>query len=83
LDHRHWSRCSRSPCSRFPEAGSGPRSCRPAARSIQPTFPPFLLNIALVLFAWRRSVQLKKTFAERDAAEERAYELAHRDEVTG
>jgi len=43
----------------------------------------FLLNIALILFAWRRSVQLKKTFGERDAAESRAYELAHRDEVTG
>jgi diguanylate cyclase (GGDEF)-like protein len=43
----------------------------------------FLLNIALILFAWRRSVQLKKTYAQRDAAETRASELAHRDEVTG
>ena len=43
----------------------------------------FLLNIALILFAWRRSVQLKRTFAERDAAESRAYQLAHYDEVTG
>ena len=43
----------------------------------------FLLNIALILFAWRRSEQLKKTFEERDSAERRAYDLAHRDEVTG
>jgi len=43
----------------------------------------FLLNIALVLFAWRRSEQLKKTFAERDAAESLAYQLAYYDEATG
>jgi diguanylate cyclase (GGDEF)-like protein len=43
----------------------------------------FLLNIALVLFAWRRSEQLKTTFAQRDAAERRAYDLAYYDEVTG
>ena len=43
----------------------------------------FLLNIALILFAWRRSVQLKKTFAERDEAQQQAYNLAYYDEVTG
>ncbi len=43
----------------------------------------FQLNVALILFAWRRSVQLKKSFAERDAAENRAYNLAHHDDVTG
>ena len=51
---------------------------------LNPSFASaFLLNIALILFAWRRSEQLKKTFGERDAAERRAYDLAHRDEVTG
>lgn len=43
----------------------------------------FLLNIALILFAWRRSEQLKATFAERDAAEDLAYQFAYYDEVTG
>lgn len=43
----------------------------------------FLLNIALLLFAWRRSSQLLETFKERDAAELRARELAYVDEVTG
>ena len=43
----------------------------------------FLLNIALLLFAWRRSAQLKQTFAERDAAEQRTRDLAYIDEVTG
>jgi diguanylate cyclase (GGDEF)-like protein len=43
----------------------------------------FLLNIALVLLAWRRSVQLQNTSAELQAAESRAEGLAYRDEVTG
>ncbi len=43
----------------------------------------FLLNIALILFAWRRSAQLKEAFAERDAAEAHVESLAYRDEVTG
>ena len=56
----------------------------PGKHALEPSYATaFLLNIALILFAWRRSVQLKKTFAERDAAQNRAYELAHRDEVTG
>jgi diguanylate cyclase (GGDEF)-like protein len=42
-----------------------------------------LLNIALVLFAWKRSVELKRASAERDLAENRAHSLAYYDEVTG
>ncbi|MGX7951688.1 putative bifunctional diguanylate cyclase/phosphodiesterase [Tsuneonella sp. HG249] len=58
-----------------------------SARSGQPVSPPlltaFLLNIALVLLAWRRSVQLRDTSQELVAAETRAEDLAYRDEVTG
>jgi diguanylate cyclase (GGDEF)-like protein len=43
----------------------------------------FLLNIALLLFAWRRSVQLKESFAQRYAAELQIHHLAYFDEVTG
>ncbi len=43
----------------------------------------FLLNIALLLFAWRRSVQLKESFAHRHAAELKIRHLAYFDEVTG
>jgi len=43
----------------------------------------FLLNIALLLFAWRRSSQLRASFTERDKLERRATELAYLDEVTG
>ena len=43
----------------------------------------FLLNIALLLFAWRRSVQLKDSFVHRHAAELRIHHLAYHDEVTG
>lgn len=43
----------------------------------------FLLNIALVLFAWRRSVQLKQSFVERDEAKEEVFKLANFDESTG
>src|SRR5687768_17073487 len=43
----------------------------------------FLLNIALLLFAWRRSVQLKDSFAQWHAAEMRIQHLAYYDEVTG
>jgi diguanylate cyclase (GGDEF)-like protein len=43
----------------------------------------FLLNIALVLFAWRRSVQLKQVSLARDAAERRVHQLVYFDEVTG
>lgn len=43
----------------------------------------FLLNIALLLFAWRRSVQLKEVFAQKQAAEVTIHHLAYFDEVTG
>jgi diguanylate cyclase (GGDEF)-like protein len=43
----------------------------------------FLLNVALTLFAWRRSEQLKLSFAERDAAKRQAIEWAFVDDVTG
>ena len=58
-----------------------------SARYGTPVYPPlltaFLLNIALVLLAWRRSVQLQQTFDELKAADLRAEDLAFRDEVTG
>ncbi|MGZ3234131.1 MAG: putative bifunctional diguanylate cyclase/phosphodiesterase [Croceibacterium sp.] len=43
----------------------------------------FLLNIALILFAWRRSEQLRQVSTQCAAAEHRAYQLAYFDEVTG
>src|SRR5690606_22054692 len=43
----------------------------------------FLLNIALIIFAWKRSLELKRTFEERDAARTRAHSLAYFDELTG
>src|SRR5436190_13404883 len=43
----------------------------------------FLLNVALILFAWRRSVQLAMSFGERDAAKRQAIEWAYVDDVTG
>ena len=43
----------------------------------------FLLNIALLLFAWRRSSQLKQSFTRLDTAESRLREMAYFDEVTG
>lgn len=46
-------------------------------------FTAFILNIALVLFAWRRSVQLRLSFAERDEARQQATALAYVDDVTG
>ena len=43
----------------------------------------FLLNIALVLLAWRRSSQLKVTRQTLLEVQNRAYNLAYYDEVTG
>src|SRR5688572_27004820 len=43
----------------------------------------FLLNIALLLFAWRRSVQLKESLAQQRAADLKIRHLAYFDEVTG
>lgn len=42
----------------------------------------FILNIALILFAWRRSVDLRLAMLEKRNAEDRSYVLAYRDEVT-
>jgi diguanylate cyclase (GGDEF)-like protein len=43
----------------------------------------FLLNIALLLVAWRRSSELKETTAAREIAESQVYELAYVDHTTG
>jgi diguanylate cyclase (GGDEF)-like protein len=42
----------------------------------------FILNIALILFAWRRSVDLRQAVARQELAESRSHELAYTDEVT-
>jgi len=42
-----------------------------------------LLNIALILFGWRRYRDLTKEVTERTAAEQRANSLASRDPLTG
>jgi diguanylate cyclase (GGDEF)-like protein len=64
----------------MPYLVAGPEGIQSVARE---EAAAFLLNIALLLFAWRRSSQLRQTFDERDAWEQRAVELAYRDEVTG
>lgn len=43
----------------------------------------FLLNIALILFGWRRYRDLTTEVSERKAAEERAHSLAATDPLTG
>jgi diguanylate cyclase (GGDEF)-like protein len=43
----------------------------------------FLLNIALLLFAWRRSVQLRESLARQRGADLTIRHLAYFDEVTG
>lgn len=43
----------------------------------------FLLNIALILFGWRRYKDLTKEVEERAAAEQRAHSLAVTDPLTG
>jgi len=43
----------------------------------------FLLNIALILFGWRRYRDLSSEVVERTAAEERAHSLAATDPLTG
>jgi diguanylate cyclase (GGDEF)-like protein len=43
----------------------------------------FLLNIALLLFAWRRSVQLRESLAQQHAADLKIRHLAYFDEVSG
>ncbi|MXO59094.1 EAL domain-containing protein [Altererythrobacter salegens] len=55
-----------------------------AASAIRPDdVTGFLLNIALIVFSWKRSVALKRASAERDAALSKAHDLAYIDEVTG
>jgi diguanylate cyclase (GGDEF)-like protein len=54
--------------------------------SAQPTngeISAFLLNIALVVFAWKRSNELVSSFTELDAWESRAITLAYQDDMTG
>ncbi len=63
----------------------------PAVLSASPTYSEptsaeisaFLLNIALVVFAWKRSNELVSSFDELDAWESRAINLAYQDEMTG
>ena len=42
-----------------------------------------LLNVALILFGWRRHSELSQEVQIRAAAEERAQQLANRDPLTG
>lgn len=42
-----------------------------------------LLNVALILFGWRRHSDLRREVAVKTAAEERAQQLAARDPLTG
>jgi diguanylate cyclase (GGDEF)-like protein len=42
----------------------------------------FILNIALILFAWRRSVDLRLAILKQRSAEKRSYDLAYKCEVT-
>ncbi len=43
----------------------------------------FLLNIAIILFAWRRSKDLKNALAANEVSEQSAHENAFLDHVTG
>ncbi len=43
----------------------------------------FLLNIAVILFAWRRSKDLQKALADNEIAQQSAHESAFSDHVTG
>ena len=43
----------------------------------------FILNTALILFAWRRSTDLRNAISKQRDAEQRAHELAYKDEATG
>ncbi|WP_326524209.1 putative bifunctional diguanylate cyclase/phosphodiesterase [Sphingomonas sp.] len=49
----------------------------------QPLIVALLLNVALILFGWRRHEALAREVGERTAAEERAQLLAARDPLTG
>jgi diguanylate cyclase (GGDEF)-like protein len=43
----------------------------------------FLLNVAIILFAWRRSKDLRKALAANELAQQTAHESAFVDHVTG
>ena len=43
----------------------------------------FLLNVAIILFAWRRSKDLRKALAANELAQQTAHESAFIDHVTG
>lgn len=47
------------------------------------TLAGFLLNIALIILAWRKSEGYRQASVQRDAAESKAYALAYYDELTG
>ncbi|MCX8476716.1 MAG: EAL domain-containing protein [Sphingomonas sp.] len=49
----------------------------------QPLVIALLLNVALILFGWRRHSELSHELQIRSAAEERAQQLASRDPLTG
>ncbi len=49
----------------------------------QPLIVALLLNVALILFGWRRHQALSREVSERAAAEERAQLLAAHDPLTG
>ena len=49
----------------------------------QALYVALILNIALILFGWRRHTRLQSEVAERTVAEERAHVLALRDPLTG
>jgi len=54
-----------------------------AAPPDEPLVVALLLNVALILFGWRRHGALEREVSERTAAEERAQHLAARDPLTG
>lgn len=60
------------------------RSIMTAARPHEPMLgTALILNIALLLFGWRRYVDLTREVGQRRVAEEMAHKLAHTDPLTG
>jgi diguanylate cyclase (GGDEF)-like protein len=54
----------------------------PGAAIETPLSVAFLLNVAVILFAWRRSKDLQKALAESEAAQRSAHDNAYIDHVT-